>query len=104
MTKRKDDRMTVAFHFYECPECGKKGSIGFRTDADEDQTMYMQCEHRVPIVIEGRINREARKAREQAVSALIGVPVAELTPEDFAIYDQTRESVRAHRAARGEPA
>jgi hypothetical protein len=94
---RKKDSFNIAFHFYECPECHKKGSIGFRTDADEDQTMYMQCEHKIPIVIEGRINREVRRAREQAASALLGVPVGELTLEDYALYDQTTESVRAHR-------
>lgn len=62
---RKSDRMNVQFQFYTCPICGKEGSIGFRTDADEDQEFTMQCEHRIPIIVEGRINREARKVREQ---------------------------------------
>jgi hypothetical protein len=61
---RKKDTFNVAFHFYECPICHKKGSIGFRTDADEDQTMHMQCEHKIPIVVEGRIAREKRLSEQ----------------------------------------
>lgn len=66
---RKKEPFPVAFAFYECPICHKKGSIGFVRDADEDQPFETGCEHKIPITVEGRIAREARLDRAAAARA-----------------------------------
>lgn len=57
---RKRDAWNIGFHFYECPICHKKGSIGFLTDATEDQHFKTACEHAIPITVEGSEARDKR--------------------------------------------